>query len=86
MVSAFAAGQRLVLGQLRVGEKSNEIIAIQSYWAKLSADCRKSGLVSIPAAVTVSDSRQSVGRPLIMLHLRARGFARSTRRSGMSLK
>jgi predicted transposase YbfD/YdcC len=28
MVSAFAAGQRLVLGQVKVAEKSNEIIAI----------------------------------------------------------
>jgi predicted transposase YbfD/YdcC len=28
MVSAFAAGQRLVLGQIKVAEKSNEIIAI----------------------------------------------------------
>ncbi len=32
MVSAFAARQRLVLGQLKVTEKSNEIIAIQSCW------------------------------------------------------
>ena len=30
MVSAFAARQRLVLGQLAVGEKSNEIVAIPS--------------------------------------------------------
>jgi predicted transposase YbfD/YdcC len=28
VVSAFAAGQRLVLGQVKVGEKSNEIVAI----------------------------------------------------------
>jgi hypothetical protein len=28
MVSAFAARQRLVLGQVKVAEKSNEIIAI----------------------------------------------------------
>ena len=28
MVSAFAAGQRLVLGQIKVAEKSNEIVAI----------------------------------------------------------
>jgi hypothetical protein len=28
MVSAFAAGQRLVLGQVKVAEKPNEIIAI----------------------------------------------------------
>src|SRR5271156_2177762 len=28
MVSAFAAGQRLVLGQVKVAEKSNEIVAI----------------------------------------------------------
>ena len=28
MVSAFAAGQRLVLGQTKVAEKSNEIVAI----------------------------------------------------------
>ncbi len=29
MVSAFAARQRLVLGQVKVAEKSNEIVAIQ---------------------------------------------------------
>jgi hypothetical protein len=86
IVSAFAAGQRLVLGPLKVEKKSNEIIAIQSYSAKLQADYGKSGLVAIPAAITVTDSRQSVGRPLIMLHLRARGFAPLRRRSGMSLK
>jgi hypothetical protein len=73
-----------VLGQLKVGKKSNEIIAIQSYSAKLQADYGKSGLVAIPAAVTESDSRQSVGHPLIMLHLRARGFALLRRWSGMS--
>ncbi len=28
MVSAFAARQRLVLGQVKVAEKSNEIVAI----------------------------------------------------------
>ena len=32
MVSAFAAAQRLVLGQVKVAEKSNEIIAIPSFW------------------------------------------------------
>jgi len=32
MVSAFAARQRLVLGQVKVAEKSNEIVAIPSSW------------------------------------------------------
>ena len=30
MVSAFAARQRLVLGQVKVADKSNEIVAIPS--------------------------------------------------------
>ena len=30
MVSAFAASQRLVLGQVKAAEKSNEIVAIPS--------------------------------------------------------
>jgi hypothetical protein len=35
MASAFAARQRLVLGQVKVGKKSNEIIAIQSCWSRM---------------------------------------------------
>jgi predicted transposase YbfD/YdcC len=38
MVSAFAARQRLVLGQVKVGEKSNEIIAIPKLLAMLDIE------------------------------------------------
>jgi predicted transposase YbfD/YdcC len=38
IVSAFAAEQRLVLGQMKVGEKSNEIIAIPKLLAMLSIE------------------------------------------------
>jgi len=38
MVSAFAARQRLVLGQLKVAEKSNEIIAIPKLLAMLAIE------------------------------------------------
>jgi len=38
MVSAFAAGQRLVLGQLKVSEKSNEITAIPKLLDMLAID------------------------------------------------
>jgi predicted transposase YbfD/YdcC len=38
MVSAFAAGQRLVLGQVKVAEKSNEIIAIPKLLEMLSIE------------------------------------------------
>ena len=38
MVSAFAARQRLVLAQTRVGEKANEIVAIPALLDMLSID------------------------------------------------
>ena len=38
MVSAFAARQRLVLGQVKVSEKSNEIVAIPRLLDMLSID------------------------------------------------
>jgi hypothetical protein len=38
MVSAFAARQRLVLGQVKVAEKSNEIIAIPKLLAMLAIE------------------------------------------------
>jgi hypothetical protein len=38
MVSAFAAGQRLVLGQVKVAEKSNEIVAIPKLLDMLAID------------------------------------------------
>jgi predicted transposase YbfD/YdcC len=38
MVSAFAAGQRLVLGQVKVAEKSNEIIAIPRLLSMLAIE------------------------------------------------
>jgi hypothetical protein len=36
MVSAFAARQRLVLGQVKVADKSNEIVAIPKIPTKMS--------------------------------------------------
>src|SRR5688572_10890304 len=38
MVSAFAARQRLVLGQVKVAEKSNEIVAIPALLAMLAIE------------------------------------------------
>src|SRR6266478_9972275 len=38
MVSAFAARQRLVLGQVKVGEKSNEIVAIPKLLAMMAIE------------------------------------------------
>jgi hypothetical protein len=38
MVSAFGAGQRLVLGQVKVAEKSNEIIAIPKLLTMLAIE------------------------------------------------
>lgn len=38
MVSAFAARQRLVLGQVKVAEKSNEIIAIPKLLDRLAIE------------------------------------------------
>ena len=38
MVPAFAARQRLVLGQVKVAEKSNEIIAIPKVLSMLAID------------------------------------------------
>jgi hypothetical protein len=41
MISAWAAGQRLVLGQLAVGAKDNEITAIPELLALLTRDCQE---------------------------------------------
>jgi hypothetical protein len=38
MVSAFAAGQRLALGQVRVADKTNEIVPIPDLPERISAD------------------------------------------------
>lgn len=38
MVSAFAARQRLVLGQVKVSEKSNEIVAIPALLEMLAIE------------------------------------------------
>ena len=40
MVSAFAARQRIVLGQVKVNEKSNEIIAIPALLDMMSIEGR----------------------------------------------
>src|SRR3974377_1614335 len=46
MVSAFAARQRLVLGQIKVAEKSNEIVAIPALLDMLAIE---GAIVSIDA-------------------------------------
>jgi predicted transposase YbfD/YdcC len=46
VVSAFAAGQRMALGQVRVGDKSNEIVAIPALL----------GLLAIEGAVVTIDA------------------------------
>jgi len=51
MVSAFAARQRLVLGQVKVAEKSNEIIAISKLLRMLAeAMARELGPKSVHVA------------------------------------
>jgi predicted transposase YbfD/YdcC len=41
MVSAFAARQRLVLGQVKVADKSNEIVAIPKLLDMLAMGCQR---------------------------------------------
>jgi predicted transposase YbfD/YdcC len=52
MVSAFAARQRLVLGQVKVAEKSNEIIAIPKLL----------GMVAIEGAIVTIDAMGKAGQ------------------------
>jgi hypothetical protein len=52
MVSAFAAGQRLVLGQVKVAEKSNEIIAIPKLL----------DMLAIAAAIVTIDAMGKAGQ------------------------
>ena len=62
MVSAFAARQRLVLGQVKVAEKSNEIIAIPKLLAMLAIE---GAIVTIDAIGCQRDiaRRYSIRRP-----------------------
>ena len=59
MVSAFAARQRLVLGQVKVAEKSNEIIAIPKLLNMLAIEgaivtsAFRSRHVNVPKCVTI---------------------------------
>src|SRR5208283_1792628 len=57
MVSAFAAGQRLVLGQLKVAEKSNEIIAIPKLLNMLAIE---GAIVTIDAMGCQRDIAQKI--------------------------
>jgi len=57
MVSAFAARQRLVLGQLKVAEKSNEIIAIPKLLAMLAIE---GAIVTIDAMGCQRDIAQKI--------------------------
>jgi predicted transposase YbfD/YdcC len=57
MVSAFAAGRRLVLGQVKVAEKSNEIIAIPKLLDLLAID---GAIVTIDAMGCQRDIAQKI--------------------------
>ena len=57
MVSAFAARQRLVLGQVKVAEKSNEIIAIPKLLEMLAID---GAIITIDAMGCQRDIAQKV--------------------------
>ena len=57
MVSAFAARQRIVLGQLKVGEKSNEIIAIPKLLEMLAIE---GAIVTIDAMGCQRDIAQKI--------------------------
>ena len=57
MVSAFAARQRLVLGQVKVAEKSNEIVAIPAILAMLAIE---GAIVTIDAMGCQRDIAQNI--------------------------
>ena len=57
IVSAFAARQRLVLGQVKVGEKSNEIIAIPKLLGMLAIE---GAIVTIDATGCQRDISQTI--------------------------
>jgi hypothetical protein len=59
MVSAFAARQRLVLGQVKVAEKSNEIIAIPKLLEMLAIE---GAIVTIDAMGCQRDIAQGGGQ------------------------
>jgi predicted transposase YbfD/YdcC len=58
MVSAFAARQRLVLGQVKVAEKSNEIVAIPKLLDLLVIE---GAIITIDAMGVSATSRRSGG-------------------------
>jgi predicted transposase YbfD/YdcC len=57
MVSAFAASRRLVLGQVKVAEKSNEIIAIPQLLGMLAIE---GAIVTIDAMGCQRDIAQKI--------------------------
>src|SRR5438270_7960381 len=57
MVSAFAARQRLVLGQVKVAEKSNEIVAIPKLWEMMAIE---GAIVTIDAMGCQRDIAQKI--------------------------
>jgi predicted transposase YbfD/YdcC len=57
MVSAFAAGQRLVLGQVKVADKSNEIVAIPALLKMMSIE---GAIVTIDAMGCQRDIAQQI--------------------------
>jgi hypothetical protein len=64
MVSAFAASQRLVLGQVKVAEKSNEITAIPKLLDMLVVEARS--LRSMPWGASAPSHKRSSRRKPIM--------------------
>jgi hypothetical protein len=64
MVPAFAARQRLVPGQVKVAEKSNEIVAIPKLLGMLAVEGRS--LRSKRWGVSAPSHKRSLGRRPIM--------------------
>jgi predicted transposase YbfD/YdcC len=65
MVSAFAARQRIVLGQVKVSEKSNEIVAIPALLDMMTIE---GAVVTIDAmgASATSQRKSSRKRPITL--------------------
>jgi hypothetical protein len=94
MVSAFAARQRLVLGQVKVNEKSNEIVAIP---ALLDMMAIEGAVVTIDAMGCQRNIAKKITDKKSRLHPRAQGqsgnaarrlarFSPSSRKQGASRK
>jgi Transposase DDE domain len=70
MVSAFAARQRIVLGQVKVSEKSNEIVAIPALLDMMSIE---GAVVTIDAMGCQRDIASKIIEKKDRLHRRAEG-------------